>query len=250
MFISAPLSILVISDGQVKPDECTRHWAALGRMAAHLKPDVIVNIGDFWDMPSLSTHEKDSSLEFEGKRYHEDLWAGEEAMRIFLDEIKSRKKKMPRLVFCIGNHEHRITRFVNENKILNHTMSISDLYLDDWEVFDFLKPVVIGGVAFAHYFYNPMSGRPYGGTMQNKLNRLGYSFVMGHTQAFGFARKDMSNGQTIMGMVTGAYYRHDESYKGPQGNHHWRGVVLLHDVKDGCYDFETWSIDRVMKNYG
>jgi hypothetical protein len=37
------------------------------------RPDVVVNIGDFADMPSLSTHDKVGSKYFEGKRYKDDI---------------------------------------------------------------------------------------------------------------------------------------------------------------------------------
>jgi hypothetical protein len=31
-------------------------------------------------------------------------------------------------------------------------------------------------------------------------------------------------------------YSHSESYKGYQGNHHWRGIIMLHDVQDGNFN--------------
>ena len=48
----------IIPDTQVKQGSDTRHlkWAA--EYAVKHKPDVIVHLGDHWDMPSLSSYDK------------------------------------------------------------------------------------------------------------------------------------------------------------------------------------------------
>ena len=33
--------------------------------------------------------------------------------------------------------------------------------------------------------------------------------------------------------INGACYEHDEAYKGFQGNNHFRGLTVLHEVEDG-----------------
>lgn len=239
---------LVISDGQCKPGETQRHWHALRALIRDLKPKVVVNIGDFWDFPSLSEWDK-GSIYAEHQRYLDDCEAGNQAKEILMDAFRGMPKNT-RWVFNEGNHEDRVNRYVNKRPELKGAMSFAkDCDLSGWEHIPYLHPIIIDGVSYAHYFYNPMSGRPYGGTMQNILAKIGYSFVMGHQQRFAFDRKDMTNGKVIMGMITGAYYMHDERYKGPQGNHHWRGVVHLKNVKDGEYDFETYSMDRILDAY-
>ena len=42
---------------------------------------------------------------------------------------------------------------------------------------------------------------------------------------------------------------HDESYKGPQGNDHWRGVVVKNEVVDGEYDIMKISLDYLLRKY-
>ena len=44
-------------------------------------------------------------------------------------------------------------------------------------------------------------------------------------------------------------YQHDESNKGPQGNAHWRGIVVLNDVEDGSFDPMPVSLDYLCRRY-
>jgi hypothetical protein len=51
------------------------------------------------------------------------------------------------------------------------------------------------------------------------------------------------------GLIVGSYYQHDEDYKGPQGNHHWRGIIVKHEVRDGNYDMMEVSMDFLRERY-
>ena len=111
---------LVIPDTQVKPDMPVDHLYWAGRYAAATKPDVIIHLGDHWDMPSLSSYDV-GKKSFEGRRYVNDIEAGKHAMWAFmhpiLDEqrrLRLNKKKTwnPRMVFLLGNHEQRIERAI------------------------------------------------------------------------------------------------------------------------------------------
>lgn len=241
-------SHLLIPDTQVKPGTPTHHIEALGRFIAARKPDVIVAIGDWWDMESLSSY--DVGKKCEGRRVKADIECGNEAMQILVDAIKAIPKYSPRMVFTLGNHEERIARHINANPELEDFLGYDHLNLSDWEVHDFLKVVEIDGVHYSHYFSNPMSGRPYGGTVMNVLKNVGYSFTMGHQQALKIGRLDLSNGEARNGLVAGAFYLHDEDYKGHQGNPHWRGIVYKHNVRNGDYDIEVIGLNRLLKEYG
>lgn len=106
----------------------------------------------------------------------------------------------------------------------------------DWEVHDFLKPVNIQGISFVHYLANPMNGKPYGGTAASQLKSVGTSFCVGHKQTLEVAIQPILDGTMRLGVICGAAYPFDEAYKGHQGNNHFRGVVMLHDAKDGFAD--------------
>lgn len=78
---------LVIPDTQVKPNSPTDHLRWAGLYAAEKKPDVIVHIGDHFDMPSLSSWDV-GKKSFEGRRYKDDIEAGIHAMEVFLQPIR------------------------------------------------------------------------------------------------------------------------------------------------------------------
>jgi hypothetical protein len=40
----------------------------------------------------------------------------------------------------------------------------------------------------------------------------------------------------IQSIIAGSCYEHNEDYMGAQGNKHWRGALMLHDVIDGEFD--------------
>lgn len=240
---------LVIPDGQVKPGVPLEHWDALGKYIIEHRPKVIINIGDMWDMPSLSAYDGKGTKAAEGKRVLKDIDAGNKAMDILMNHITRPGGYEPKLHFTIGNHEQRIERAINQDAKLEGFLSYDNLRLEGWQVHPFLQPVAVDGVVYAHYFYNHMTGRAYGGTIANMLGKIGHSFTMGHRQELSYGRRDLGNGTCQYGLVAGAFYRHNEDYKGPQANHHWRGVIHKHDVRKGTYDIEVISIERLLRRY-
>ena len=253
------MKILFVPDTQVKPGVCTDHLAALGNYIVDKRPEVIVHIGDHWDMKSLSSYDRGKKAA-EGQRVQLDIQAGIAAMHRLLAPLwelqesqRKNKKRVysPRMVFCIGNHEQRIMRHVESNPELAGFLSYRDLQLEElgWEVHDFTEVVEIEGIAFSHYFYNPMSGRPYGGTIHTKLKNIKASFAMGHQQGLDIATTTNNLGQKMWGLVAGSFYMHEEGYIGPQGNDHWRGVVMMHNVQDGNYNPCIIDMDYLLQNY-
>jgi len=240
---------LMIPDCQVKVGTPNCHIHALARLITEHRPDVIVNIGDFWDMESLSSYA--SLQEQENRRYQEDIDAGNRAMDILNNAIAKIPKYNPQLVFTIGNHEHRIQRAIEKNPIeLDGVIGYDDFSLDMWTVYDFQDIAEIDGVAYTHFIANPMSGKPIGGSIDNRLKQAGFSFSTGHQQTYQYGIKSLNNGATIHGLVAGSFYLHDEGYKGPQGNNHWRGVIWKNNVKDGEYDISPMRMTSLLERYG
>lgn len=252
--------IFVIPDTQVRPGVPTDHLDWVGAMIREYEPEYVVHIGDHWDMPSLSSYA--GELEREGQRYVADVDAGNaalERLETAMDGFRPKRKIMLR-----GNHEQRIERAVKDHPKLKGALSY-DHFNDralGWEVVDYngAQPGIIDieGVKFAHYFANPNNGNAIGGTAQNRLIKIGESFVMGHVQGFDTGHKQFATGRIIRGVVAGSCYLHDESYKG-NANAHWRGVVVLNGVRNGefglmdiplrdiCPKFEGMSLARFLQ---
>ena len=66
---------LVIPDCQIRPGDSTDFLRAIGNYVVSKKPDVVVCIGDFADMPSLSSYDV-GKKSFEGRRYRDDIQNG------------------------------------------------------------------------------------------------------------------------------------------------------------------------------
>jgi hypothetical protein len=148
----------------------------------------------------------------------------------------------------MGNHENRINRAVNNDAKLEGTIGVEDCYLDDWNVHDFLEVVIIGGVAFSHYFVTGIAGRP-AATANAQLNKKHMSCIAGHQQGLQIATAHRGDGQRLTSIIAGSCYEHDEDYLGAQGNKHWRGMLMLHEVNDGQFDLMPVSLDYINKKY-
>ena len=143
------MKILVVPDTQVKPGISLDYLSHIGQYIVDKKPDVVVHLGDHWDMPSLSSYDF-GKRQYEGRRYVNDIEAGNEGMIKLLSPIAnynarqmSNKKRgyMPRLVFLLGNHEQRIQRAIDSDPKLEGIMGYHDLALQDWEVYKFLEVI-------------------------------------------------------------------------------------------------------------
>ena len=236
---SRPLKIMVIPDAQVKPGVNTDHLAAAGAYAAAKKPDVIVCIGDFADMESLSSYDL-GKKSFEGRTYKADIAAAKAGMKRLVDPIRREREVSgwnPRMVLTLGNHEYRIERAIELDRKLEGTISLTDLEYAKfgWEVHPFLEPVLIEGVCFSHYFVTGTMGRA-ASTASAILSKKHQSVIAGHLQGRQVAYATRADGSQITVIIAGSFYSHQENYLGIQGNKHWRGLVMLHEVLDGSFD--------------
>ena len=73
---------------------------------------------------------------------------------------------------------------------------------------------------------------------------------MGHVQDRDIAFQQRADGKRMTGIFAGIYYEHDEAYLNPQTNGSWRGIWMLHEVKDGAFDEMPVSLDYLKSKYG
>lgn len=237
----------IIPDVQAKPGVPLDHLEWVGNYIAEKRPDVIVQIGDFADMPSLSSHTV-GHAEVEGARYVQDIKAAQDAMKLLMTPILKIKNYHPLLVLTMGNHENRIDREAENNPKLMGAISTKDLKYEEWgwNVIPFLEIAKIDGISYVHYFTSGVMGRPVSSAAAILRERHA-SGIMGHVQITDIAIHRRSG---HIGMIAGCCYLHDEKYLTPQGNDCRRQIVMAHEVReDGIFDPMLVSLKFLESRY-
>lgn len=241
---------LVIPDSHAHPDYDNERYSYLSKLIADLNPDVVVDIGDWYDMASLCSYDR-GTRGFHGRRYQADIAAGVEAQDRLLLPLRKRKKRLPRFIRCLGNHEHRIIRAIDrEPELLEGTIGLSDLQSKEykWEEYPFLQAVEVDGVNYAHYFVSGVMGRPVS-SARAMLNHQNASCVMGHAHTFDYATKTNVRGQAFHGVICGVFQDYTPEFASATDYMWRRGVLILHNVEDGNFDIEWISMDRLKGMY-
>ncbi len=243
---------LFIPDTQVKDGVPIEHlrWAA--EYAIEKKPDVIVLAMDWWDLPSLNAWESDFA-DYKTRDLVTDICAGLHGWDLFFSTLRKARGYTPEIIATEGNHDWRFVRAFRTDRrfggglpgprhLVKRTPGV--------RLVPFLNIACVDGVHYSHYFVMPLTGKPIGGTAINRLNKLKFSYTQGHVQTKETAEQHLANGSVVRGLVAGAFYQHDEEYRGPQANAHWRGILYKHEVHAGNYDLMEVSMDFLRRTYG
>jgi len=252
------MNIVVIPDTQAKPGNDFTFMRRIGNYIVAKQPDVIVHLGDLADMESLSSYDR-GTKNFEGRRYRSDIEAAHAAQDALFAPINEYNKKaksnhekryIPQKIMLLGNHDHRINKVINEDAKLDGTISIADLKYEEygWEVHPFLQPVVVNGVAFCHYFTSGVMGRPCT-SASLQLQKKHMSCISGHQQGFQIHTEYNAAGKRLTSIIAGSCYEHQEDYMGPQGNNHWRGIMMLFNVDQGEFDMVPVPLSYLARKY-
>jgi len=249
--------IVVVADPQTDATTPTDHLEALSRYIWEHKPGTVVHIGDHWDFPALSSYA--SQKEIEGARLADDLEGGKNAFLKIMGYVHERNRLgkrvpyLPALHFCKGNHENRLERYISNNIILEGLIDIDEwIGSQGWTVHQMCVPLFIQEICFIHYLENSQSGRPVGGSIDNKLNKFPHSFVHGHQQFYQFGRRQNLLGKPHFGVCAGSFYMHDEGYRG-SNNTEVRGFVHLKHYRNRYgyddYDVDFVALERLLAEY-
>jgi len=176
--------VLAIGDAHDSPEipDKTR-FKAMGAYAKENKVDHIVQIGDFASMDSMSSHDPNWTVKGQDKpSFKEDVASFEEALGAFDDGLDGYEVTKH---VTLGNHEDRISRFVNNNPeivemLFEQIYSLLEQF--GWNYSPFGEFYFIGDVGFTHVPLNQM-GKPYGGmSSENAIARDSlHDVVYGHT---------------------------------------------------------------------
>ena len=244
---------LIIPDSHAHPDHDNKRYEYLAHLINDIRPDVVVDIGDWWDMPSLCTYDK-GTKGFEGRRYRKDIDAGIDAQDRIYHIIRKQKRKLPRFVRCLGNHENRINKAIERDAVLEGTISTDDLMSREygWEEHPFLSPVCIDGITYQHYFTSGVMGRPISGeyAAHSLITKQLTSCTQGHSHLFDYCVRTGAHGRKLHGLVVGVYQDYDAEYAGPANKLWYPGVVIKQNVEDGHYDLQHVSLKTLKDLYG
>tara|TARA_R110000824_G_scaffold44036_1_gene128437 strand:+ start:2390 stop:3151 length:762 start_codon:yes stop_codon:yes gene_type:complete len=248
---------LVIPDSHSKPGEDLSRFDLLNKLIRDIKPDVIVNIGDAADMHSLNTFDKGKGS-FHGASYELDINAAVESFDRTFHKVRRRARR----VFCVGNHEHRISRVLDQSPELSgdkHGVSMGhlqlDKYFDDVVGYEGAAPgtIDISGIVYSHFLTSGAMGKPISGdnharTLLMKGHR---SATVGHSHMLDFSTLVDSSGKRLMGLVSGSFKGPKaDAYAGTTARAYWRGICIKRCVGNGSYDLETVSMAQLDALYG
>jgi len=249
-------TVIVIPDAHASPGQDFRRFRWLGRYISEVRAItdgrlVVVNIGDFADVLSLSYFDK-GKRKAEGRRYSDDV----DACRDALCQLHmAAPKKGVEWVTLLGNHEHRIDRATQEAPELYGAISTTDLGFEahGHTVVPFLHLYEIEGVSFAHYMQSKMGRAISGVNHARSLVLNGHtSLVVGHSHCLDAYWDAGYAGKPIRCLSVGHYYETPPAeYLVPAARaRHWAGIVTLHNVANGDFDLETLRMDTLQQRYG
>ena len=253
---------LVIPDAHVEHGQDLRRFDWLGQIIMDERPDTVICLGDFADMPSLCSYDK-GQRKYEGRRYALDVQATHDAMERMFAPIQKHNamqakahhtRYKPRFVMLYGNHENRIERATQLEPMLADTIGLSDLRYEEygWETHPFLTEVEIDGVTYSHYFVSGVMARPIGGEhpAASLIAKQHRSCTAGHLHLADWCQRRQVGGKHIMGLLAGCYFEHESDFVPHSVNSmYWRGLVIKRNVVDGCYDPQFLSLNTIKKRY-
>jgi hypothetical protein len=252
---------LIIPDAHSNPDSNNDRFSWIGNFILEEVPELVLCIGDFADLNSLSSYDK-GKRSAELRRYRHDIRAARDALLRINEPLhtynvgrKSSKKaprREPRKIITLGNHEHRIERAINNAPELDGTLHIDDIGFQEfgWEVSPFKRPVVVEGVHFCHYFPSGVKGEAISGfnIASSIVVKNMVSSVCGHSHLYDHAVRHRPDGHTVIGLCVG-WYGETPGYEDATDNLWWSGLVVLHDMTEGRFDVEQIGYERVRALY-
>lgn len=247
---------LIIPDPHAHWEHSNERANWLGNLIVDVKPDVIINLGDSADMASLSSYDR-GKRHFHGRTYRRDIVSHLDFEERLWTPFRRQKRKTPRRIFLIGNHEQRIEKALDLSPELVGTIGLEDLELernyDTVVKYDGLYPgnIVVDGICYSHYFISGVLGRPIGGNHQayTLVSKKFRSCTQGHTHTLDYCRVPVADNRGLSGLVAGCYLDYRANWAGVTNDLWWRGVVVKRNVEDGTFDPEFISLEALRKEY-
>jgi hypothetical protein len=181
---SKAIRVMVFGCAHDAPGTSKQRFANAGKLAADLRPDVIVDLGDTMDLDSLSGHAIPGSADDRQRpSFRAEIASLTEAQEAFNAHAPS-PDEVARW-HLHGNHENRAWRYEQNNPTSDgvFTLEIDQVYARfGWTVKSFREWLYLNGVGFTHAPINGM-GREVGGVNANQTvaREATHSVVWSHT---------------------------------------------------------------------
>lgn len=184
---------LVVPDTHIMAGQNTDRCDLISEHILSYQPDKVIFLGDWWDFDCISHFNKKGSMQLEGARLKDEVDAGIAAFHRALSAIRygeerarRNKKTIPVLpvIFTEGNHEYRLTRYVEENPVLEGAF---DLYssLQERYAFQYCQygsNIDVDGILYTHIpFKNGVPIQSVVNTTGQALTEISKSCFFGHT---------------------------------------------------------------------
>jgi predicted phosphodiesterase len=148
----------------------TEAYKVAKQFCRDVRPDVLVVCGDFLDFSYLSKFTKDSPLLVEGRRYQKDI-------DMAVEELEEWRNYCLQMEFLPGNHEERLTRYIERLPLLEGKMDLrTDLQLHGMGIgwTEYNAVLSLGKLNFTHgWYYNKYHAMKH-------LNDMGDHLFYGH----------------------------------------------------------------------
>ena len=253
-------TVVVFSCAHTDPDVSNERFDWLGEFLYDIKPDYVVDLGDFYDMRSLNTYDTRYPQAIVAQSYQRDVEHGNEAQDRIRRKFKELKRKRPRFIGFEGNHEYRLKKAISIDPRLegdkygisfNHLQT--DYWYDEYHPYHNSAPAIAtyDGVSYAHYFGAGNFGAAMSGDFHasNLIKKRHSSATCGHSHRRSVHFKDDAFPSPSIGLVVGCYKGKEENWAGQANNDWWKGVVVKREVENGVYEPEFVSLGQLKKAY-
>lgn len=244
------INALVMGDPHVSDtDKELGRFSLAGNHIVATRPDVVVIMGDFLTLDCLSAWDRNKRLKMEGRRYTNEVAAGNEALDLLLGPLaelqrkqSANKKRMyqPEIFYLEGNHEERLTRYLEQDPTFLGLANVPDnLQLEARGIrwIPYREYLDIGGVKFTHIPHNTMKPITSAGLVtsvaKKALQYCDFDVVFGHTHKLEIAHATRASGARHMAVNVGNFASSQgEEYMQGKISDWWTGLVEL-GIGDG-----------------
>lgn len=252
---------IVYTCAHAKPEVNNDRAVWLGKLIYDVRPDYVVDLGDKWEMNSLSSYDTRYPQKMVLKSYEKDIDSGNDFNEKVKWQFVKNNRKQPTWYGFMGNHEERLLRALALDPQLEgdrHGISLKHFELSRW--YNEYYPYEYGGpalreidkVTYGHYLSSGAYGRAMGGDHHafNMLKKRASSISVGHSHKLDYKIKLDAYPHPIAALVAGCFKGEKESWAGQANDEWWSGVVIKRNIDNGSYDPQFVSLKALEKTYG